>query len=101
MPFPKLTKEEIEKLKIVDGFKLHRDCIFLIVEAPGRSYSFDIYNKDRRYLAGIVFTYPIGLQKAMWRYVIKNFILPKEREKWIKEMSDWLEQIKLDENILP
>ena len=101
MPFPKLTKEEIEKLKIVDGFKLHRDCLFLIVEAPGRVYSFDVHNKDRRYLAGIVFTYPIEAQKIMWQYIIKNFILPRERERWIKEMRDWLEQIKLDENILP
>ena len=101
MGFPKLTKEEIEKLKIVDAFKLHDECFFIIAEAPSnRNYSFDVNNKDRRYLMGIIFTYPIDVQKTMWEYIIKNFILHKERKRWIKNVQEWLEQVSLEDNIV-
>ena len=36
----------------------------------------------------------------MWKYPIKNFILPKERKRWIKALTDWLEQLKLEDNVL-
>jgi len=97
--FPELEREELSELRIVYGMKLHRDCLFLIIEAPGRRYQFDLENKDRRYLMGIVFTYPKKVQKAMWYYVVKNIILPEERKRWIKEMEQFLEQVKLDDNI--
>ena len=101
MNFSELTKEELAFLKLVYGLKIHEDCFFLIVEAPGkRNYPFDEQKLDRRYLAGIVFTYPIPVQKAMWEYVIKNFILEKERLKWINELENWLQQLKLDDNII-
>lgn len=101
MGFPKLTEEEIKKLKIVEGFKLHEDCLFLIVEAPSkRTYVFDVNNLDRRFFAGIIFTYPISLQKAMWHYVIKNFIKPKERERWCRDLQFWLSQVELEDNLV-
>jgi hypothetical protein len=101
MGFLKVTKEELAQMRIIDAFKLHDECFFTIIEAPSkRDYSFDVDNKDRRYLMGIIFTYPIDVQKSMWEYIIKNFILHKERKRWIKNVQDWLQQIALDDNIL-
>jgi len=101
MKFQRLDKKTLEALKISDGFELHPDCLFLIVEAPSRrSYTTEIQNKDRRYLAGIIFTYPIELQKAMWEPVIKNFVLSHERKRWISDIESWLKQTEFGDNIL-
>jgi len=97
----KLTKDEIAKLKIVDGEWVSQNTYFLIIEAPSNmNYRFDTEKRDRRYLAGLFFTYPKDVQKMMWQYVIKNFILPRERKRWIEEITEWLKQSEFGDSVL-
>jgi len=80
--------------KIIYEKKIHNDAYFIIIEAKGeRDYPRYIKDKDKKFLMGIVFTYPFDIQKEMLRLVLENIVKPSEREKWISYFEELLREV--------
>jgi len=95
MGFPELTEKELDDLKVVGGYKLHKNCLCLIVEAPSdRNYPPDIAKKDKRYLTGIVWTFPFDYQLEMLEYVIDNKVRDGPRREYIGKVETLLEKLR-------
>lgn len=95
MAYPKLTDEDIKNFKIVDGYKLHNNCYCLIIELPSnRNYPSDISERDKRYLTGIIWTFPFKYQLELLRLVIDNKVRDHARQEYIEMVEELLNKLK-------
>jgi len=101
--FPHLSKEELSKLKIIDGYKLHTNCLCLTITAPstpGRYTDKKLQEKDRRFLTGIVWTFPFDYQLELLELVLDNKVYDQPRNEYIDDVVALCDRLR-PENQVP
>lgn len=94
MGFPKINEKELENFKIISGHKLHNNCFHIIIELPSnRKYPLDIAKKDKRYLMGIIWTFPFELQLELLKLIINNKVRNNAKLQYIKKVQELLNEL--------